>query len=67
MTTYECWEDDCGCTFAPRENIPQIRAACPEEYCKTLLYTIEAETWEEAMTEHHKKQGWQPYIPMDML
>lgn len=27
------------------------------------LYHIDAETWEEAMTLHHLRQGWEPYNP----
>jgi hypothetical protein len=27
------------------------------------LYTIEAPTWEEAMAEHHRRQGYEPYKP----
>lgn len=27
------------------------------------LYVIEAPTWEEAMAEHHQRQGWKPYKP----
>lgn len=30
----------------------------------TFLYELETETWEEAMAEHHKRQGWEPYVPM---
>lgn len=28
-------------------------------------YTILASSWEEAMTEHHKRQGWEAYVPFD--
>lgn len=27
------------------------------------LYTFEAATWEEAMAEHHRRQGFKPYQP----
>jgi hypothetical protein len=30
-----------------------------------LLYCIEAESYNEAMAEHHRRQGWEPYQPMD--
>lgn len=28
-----------------------------------LLYEIDKETWEECMTEHHIRMGWEPYKP----
>ncbi len=31
----------------------------------SVLYEIEAETWEQACQEHHRRQGWEPYRPMD--
>jgi len=30
-----------------------------------LLYQIQASTWIDAMKEHHRKQGWEPYKPME--
>lgn len=29
----------------------------------TILYEIEADTWEEAQAVHHVKMGWGPYLP----
>ena len=29
-----------------------------------LLWTIEADTWEEAMQKYHTFQGWEPYKPI---
>lgn len=28
-----------------------------------LIYEIEKETWNECMTEHHKRMGWEKYKP----
>jgi hypothetical protein len=29
-----------------------------------LLKVFEAESWDEAMRQYHKWQGWEPYQPM---
>ena len=29
------------------------------------LYRLEGDTWEDVMRQHHEKQGWEPYKPMD--
>jgi hypothetical protein len=29
-----------------------------------LIWTIDADTWEEAMQKYHTLQGWEPYNPM---
>ena len=31
--------------------------------CQKKFYTIEACTWEEAMSIYHLRQGWEPYKP----
>ncbi len=30
---------------------------------RTLLYSFEAATWEEACAIYHLRQGWEPYRP----
>ncbi len=29
-----------------------------------LMYEIEKENWDECMTEHHKRMGWEDYVPL---
>jgi hypothetical protein len=63
MTTYEVWEaEDEGTevSFFPQDN-STARKLLPEG--AKLLRTIEAETWEEAVTLHHELMGWEPYKP----
>ena len=31
----------------------------------TLVWTVDAASWHEAMTLYHKWRGWKPYVPMD--
>ncbi len=62
---YEAWEDDEGCSivFSTVENIKkQFATGLLLENAK-LLYKVEADTWEEAMSLHYIKMGWSPYIP----
>ena len=58
--------DGAACFFTTIEGVEgnlKISKELEEEPIK-FLYGIEADTWEEAMTEHHKRQGWEPYVPM---
>lgn len=59
---FQCWAtpDGSEMTFAPVgggdiEN-DELWPEPPE-----LLYQIQAPTWEDAMRQHHDKQGWEPY------
>ncbi len=58
--TYECWAGEEGISFFPSDNAA-ARALMPAGH--ELRYVIEADSWEEAMTEHYKRQGWEPYKP----
>lgn len=61
---YEVWETDEGCgvmIFPVDENAEKKRKLAGEK--KTLLRTIEAASWNEAMTIHHQLMGWEAYVP----
>lgn len=62
---YEAWADDEGCStaFSTVENIKEQLANGLLTKQAKLLYRIEADTWEEAMSLHHIEMGWSPYIP----
>jgi len=47
-------------TIAPANNIDNVKD--PDDLYQ---YSIFASSWEEAMTEHHKRQGWEPYKSME--
>jgi hypothetical protein len=62
---YECWEESKGTemteiSFFPSDN--DVARSLLKAGAR-LIYRIEARSWEEAMAEHHKRQGWEPYRP----
>ena len=61
MPTYECWE---GGDDLCRE-LTFTESGAHQELLKDskLLYQFEATHWEAAMVEHHKRQGFEPYVP----
>ena len=63
---YECWigDEDTDVTFTGAKQVGAMRARGLIPADATLRYTIEAESWTEAMIEHHKRQGLEPYAPM---
>ncbi|HQX53527.1 MAG TPA: hypothetical protein PLY87_29535 [Planctomycetaceae bacterium] len=56
---HHAWSDG---SFFP---IINCNAAGMVEAGATLIWTIEAPSWTEAMTRHYEKQGWKPYVPLD--
>lgn len=58
--------------WAPKENEPPttlVEGDGPLSYsdgsvcaeCVAKIWTIEANSWEEACLEYHKRMGWEPY------
>ncbi len=64
MITFEAWEDDDGITFATPKNIQEQKEKGLLSSKAKLLHKIDANSYEEAMTLHHKKMGWESYKPM---
>lgn len=67
---YECWEyvDEEGAvelTFTSPESIADQRAKGLLSEDAVLLYSFMADNWDDAMREHHRRQGWEPYRPME--
>ena len=31
----------------------------------TVIWTVDAASWNEAMTLYHQWRGWKPYFPLD--
>lgn len=64
-TIYECWSDGDAegveLSFFPEDNTSARETLTSSA---KLLYKFEASSWDEAMTEHHRRQGWEPYIPI---
>ena len=66
---YVCYSCDCeseecesGITFTTPKNASYLLSHGFK--LGKLLYEIEALTWEEAMTEHHRRQGYEEYVPI---
>jgi hypothetical protein len=58
---YTAWgKDGRANTLIEGDGPPQIQDECNSE----LIWSIEASSWEEAMQEYHKLQGWEPYRRM---
>lgn len=74
MTIYECWavpEEDqdpdegaTALTFTTPENALAMKAKGLMEPGEIPVYSVRADSWDEAMTIHHEVQGWEPYKPM---
>lgn len=59
---YEIWQNETSSTIFP-ENHPQTDILIePDAIC---VGTIEADSWDEAMTKYHELMDWEPYVPMD--
>ena len=59
---YEIWQNDTSSTLF-QENHPQRNLLIePGAQC---VGTVEADSWDEAMTKYHQFMEWEPYVPMD--
>jgi len=62
MTRYEEWH-------APDDAFEFLPADHPQKAFLTTgdepTWTVDADSWEEAMTKYHDHMGWEPYVPMD--
>ena len=63
--TYSAWETPFGISFGADALPPEecSRPDAPPGDGPRLLYRFEAGSWEEAMAEHHRRQGWEEYRP----
>ena len=61
-STYELWQSADGsyAFFDANENDVRDRL---DDTAK-LLWTVEADSWEEAQAKKHEYLGWEPYKPM---
>lgn len=71
MTTYEAWveEDEAGnvteVTFAPLSSIVFQKQHGLLSVRAKMLYRFDAASWEEGMSIHHLRMGFEPYNPHD--
>jgi hypothetical protein len=57
---YELWEDESGVSFFPASDITFRNLLSPTA---KLIWSCEAESWEEAQSKKHQYLGWGPYVP----
>ena len=58
---YECWKDDLGLSFIPSDSLDRDWIIKNSEF----QFSIEANSWEDAMEKYHEKMGWEPYKPFE--
>ena len=58
---YELWQESSGYSFFPESSESARRLLEPGA---TLIWSVEAESWDEAQTKKHEFLGWEPYKPM---
>ena len=63
---YEVWRHEgraiCLSFFPVDENYDAHRQSLAPN--AELLWAVEADTWDEAMSRYHEFMGWEPYKPM---
>ena len=62
---FEAWQDAEGdVVFASATSIAEQRSNGLLPASAAMLYTVKADTWEEAMAVHHLRMGYRPYRPL---
>ena len=69
MAVYELWrQEGHGVTFSFQLRdlcADALAMAVPDEEPPVLVWTVDADTYDEAMTKYHRHMGWEPYVPME--
>lgn len=65
--TFSAWEldSDGSLCFVEGDGPPRYADGTVIDPLCVKLYVVEADSWEEAMAEHYRRQGWEPYKAMD--
>jgi len=61
---YEAWQGEGELTFTLACRIPELRETGQLGMDAVKVFSVEAETWQEAMAAYHRHMGWNPYKPM---
>jgi hypothetical protein len=56
---HEAWSDGSFFPVINRSAAEQVEPGA------TLVWTVDAASWHEAMTLYHEWRGWEPYVLMD--
>ena len=62
---YEEWANDEGCVLLPDDEKKERQLAIALVGPAELVWSVKAESWEQACTAWHEHKGWEPYVPMD--
>ncbi len=64
---YELWAtpDRTSLTFIAADTIELYREQGAVETDAECIWSVEADTYNEAATAYHEYMGWEPYKPMD--
>jgi len=66
MIIYECWQGEAELSFMPADHAQHdFLTLDVEDKQMTHIYSLRAESWDEALSFHHEIQGWRPYQPME--
>lgn len=58
-------KDGSAHTVIEGEGPPRFADGTRDDDAAELIWTIEANSWTDAMKRYHELQGWDPYTPMD--
>jgi hypothetical protein len=61
MQRFELWKEPDGFSFFPSDNDSARAALEPDA---KLIWTVEAESWEEASKRKNEYLGWEEYRPL---
>lgn len=64
MRKYSVWKQGTEHVVIPADRDPRSHFDDAHASPPTLVRHIEAETWEDAMADHHRAMGWEPYKAM---
>ena len=64
MAVFTAWgHGDRASALVAGEGPPQFADGTPFLDCDSLVWRIEADSWEDACRRYHELQGWEPYRP----
>ncbi len=56
---HQAWSDGSFFPVSNRSATTQVEPGA------TLIWSVDAASWNEAMTLYHQWRGWKPYVPLD--
>ena len=62
---YEEWADDETAVLLPDDANKNRKLSIALLGVPKLVWSVEADSWEEACNAQHEHHGWEPYVPID--